>query len=92
MAEKPFASLEALENYCESTVSSVNYLLLETVGVRDVRVDHAASHLGKAQGIVTAIRAVPFHAQKRRVLLPLDILIKHGASAEVFMGENEYVR
>jgi len=85
LAEKPFASLEALENYSESTVSSVNYLLLETVGVRDVRVDHAASHLGKAQGIVTAIRAVPFHAQKRRVLLPLDILIKHGASAEDFV-------
>lgn len=64
-------------------MSSVNYLILEALGVKDVRVDHAASHLGKAQGIVTAIRAVPFHAKRRQVLLPLDILIKHGASAEV---------
>ena len=83
LVEKPHPTLDALEKYAESTVSSINYLILETLDVRDVRVDHAASHLGKAQGIVTAIRATPFHAQKRRVLLPLDVLIKHGATAEV---------
>ena len=83
LAEKPHSTLDALEKYAESTVSSINYLLLETINVRDVRVDHAASHLGKAQGIVTTIRATPFHASKRRVLLPMDVLIKHGASAEV---------
>jgi len=94
LAEKPHSTLDALEKYAESTVSSINYLLLETINVRDVRVDHAASHLGKAQGIVTTIRATPFHASKRRVLLPMDVLIKHGASAEDFIQgkRNEPVR
>jgi len=87
LAEKPHPTLDDLETYAETTVSSVNYLLLETLGIRDVRVDHAASHLGKAQGLVTAIRAVPFHAKKRQVLLPIDVLIKHGASAEDFIQE-----
>jgi len=85
LAEKPHATLDALENYSETTVSSINYLILETLNIRETRVDHVASHLGKAQGIVTAIRAVPFHARQRRVLLPTDILIKHGASAEDFI-------
>jgi NADH dehydrogenase [ubiquinone] 1 alpha subcomplex assembly factor 6 len=81
--EKPFISIESLESYAENTVSSINYLLVECLQIRDVRVDHAASHIGKAQGLVTTIRAIPYLAQRRRVLLPLDILMKHQASAEV---------
>lgn len=42
-------------------------------GVKDVHADHAASHIGKAQGIVTCLRATPYHSQRRRVYLPMDI-------------------
>ena len=44
--------------------------------VRNVHADHAASHVGKALGIVTLLRATPFHGSRRRVYLPNDIMIK----------------
>ncbi|CAJ0958715.1 unnamed protein product [Ranitomeya imitator] len=58
------------------------YDLAVIVGVRDVHADHAASHIGKAQGIITCLRAVPFHSSKRQVFLPVDICILH----IVFLG------
>ena len=45
-------------------------------GVRDVQADHAASHLGKAEGIVTLLRSIPYHLSRRRVLIPMDILLR----------------
>uniref|UniRef100_A0A8C6T6P5 NADH:ubiquinone oxidoreductase complex assembly factor 6 n=1 Tax=Neogobius melanostomus TaxID=47308 RepID=A0A8C6T6P5_9GOBI len=76
-------NLQELESYSENTQSSLLYLLLETL--KDVHVDHAASHIGKAQGIVTCLRATPHHSRRRRVYLPMDICIKHGASQEEFI-------
>jgi len=35
-----------LETYAENTSGSLNYLTLETLGIRDTNADHAASHLG----------------------------------------------
>lgn len=45
-------------------------------GVRNVRADHAASHVGKAHGFATLVRAIPFHARRRNVYLPYDLMIK----------------
>lgn len=53
-----FDTLEDMEKYSEKSVSNVYYLLLEGVGVRNVNADHAASHLGKAQGLVQQLRQV----------------------------------
>lgn len=47
-------------------------------GVKDVHADHAASHIGKAQGIVTCLRATPHHSRRRRVYLPMDICMLVG--------------
>lgn len=49
-------------------------------GVRNVDADHAASHLGKAQGIVTLIRGIVHHLRYNQVSIPLDLLIQvsHG--------------
>ena len=38
--------------------------------------DHAASHVGKAEGIVTLLRAVSYHRTKKSVLLPMDIVTR----------------
>ena len=43
-------------------------------GVREVSADHAASHVGKAEGVVTLLRATAYHRTKRNVLLPMDII------------------
>ena len=52
--------------------------------------DHAASHLGKAQGIVTVIRGVPYHSRRGVVLLPPDLLLHFGVSpSDVLRGSGE---
>lgn len=42
-------------------------------GVRDIHADHTASHIGKAQGIVTCLRATPYHSKRQKIFLPMDI-------------------
>lgn len=87
---KSFPSLSALETYAENSVSSVLYLTLETLNQRDVHADHAASHIGRAQGIVTLLRAIPFNAQRNRVYIPTDLLLKYKVSQnEILRGSNE---
>ena len=51
-------------------------IMFIVAGVENVHADHAASHLGKAQGLTTVLRAIPYHAQRRRVYLPLDLIVK----------------
>ncbi len=44
--------------------------------MREVSSDHAASHLGKAEGIVTLLRASSFYRASRHVPIPMDIMIR----------------
>lgn len=53
-----------------------NSVLSLCTGVQDVSADHAASHVGKAESIVTQLRAVPYHRSRRTVLLPMDIITR----------------
>lgn len=48
-------------------------------------VDHACSHLGKAIGLTNFIRSIPYNAQRRRVLFPQELLVKHKLSQENFI-------
>uniref|UniRef100_A0A182N0H7 NADH dehydrogenase (Ubiquinone) complex I, assembly factor 6 n=1 Tax=Anopheles dirus TaxID=7168 RepID=A0A182N0H7_9DIPT len=79
-----FLTVQQLEDYAEQTVSSVLYLLLELHGVRNVHCDHAASHLGKAQGIVNLLRSVPHQSARRTgaVPIPQQVLMEHGVNQE----------
>ncbi|XP_035862380.1 NADH dehydrogenase (ubiquinone) complex I, assembly factor 6 isoform X2 [Sander lucioperca] len=71
--DRAYRNLQELEKYAENTQSSLIYLLLECLGLKNVHADHAASHIGKAQGIVTCLRATPYHSSRRKVYLPMDI-------------------
>lgn len=51
-------------------------LLVGGTGIKNIHADHAASHIGKALGLTTVLRAMPYHAQRRRLYLPLDIIVK----------------
>ncbi|KAK5921609.1 hypothetical protein CgunFtcFv8_018963 [Champsocephalus gunnari] len=83
--DRAYRTLQELEKYSENTQSSLIYLLLECLGVTNIHADHAASHIGKAQGIVTCLRATPYHSGRRKVYLPMDICMLHGASQEDFI-------
>uniref|UniRef100_V9L821 NADH dehydrogenase (ubiquinone) complex I, assembly factor 6 n=1 Tax=Callorhinchus milii TaxID=7868 RepID=V9L821_CALMI len=83
--DKAYRNIQELESYAENTQSSLIYLMLEVLGVKNVHADHAASHIGKAQGIVTCLRATPYHSTRRKVYLPVDICLLHGVSQEDFI-------
>jgi NADH dehydrogenase [ubiquinone] 1 alpha subcomplex assembly factor 6 len=59
MDNRPFPSLEALEQYAENTYATLMYATLAAMPLRSVHVDHLASHIGKAAGIVATLRGIP---------------------------------
>mmetsp|Transcript_876 Transcript_876/g.3201 ORF Transcript_876/g.3201 Transcript_876/m.3201 type:complete len:349 (-) Transcript_876:267-1313(-) len=76
------ATLADVEAYAERTMSSLLYLTLHAGGVSDAAADHAASHLGKAQGIVRLLLGTKHHSMYRRVYLPAAVTNAHGVSQE----------
>ncbi|XP_023942076.2 NADH dehydrogenase (ubiquinone) complex I, assembly factor 6 homolog [Bicyclus anynana] len=79
---KYFKSLEDVETYTENTVSTIYYLLLSIAGVANVHADHAASHLGKAQGIVNILRSVHVSNHHKTICLPMEVLMKYQVSQQ----------
>ncbi|XP_047109050.1 NADH dehydrogenase (ubiquinone) complex I, assembly factor 6 isoform X1 [Schistocerca piceifrons] len=78
-----FLSLDEMESYAEESTSPVYYMLLEALGIKNIHADHAASHLGKAQGLTNMVRSVP-HCAERRLAppLPQDVMMEKGVSQE----------
>jgi NADH dehydrogenase [ubiquinone] 1 alpha subcomplex assembly factor 6 len=46
------------------------------MGIRDINADHAASHIGKALGLMTIIKALPYNARVRQLNLPMDVTVR----------------
>jgi hypothetical protein len=69
-------TIKDMETYSENTQSSLLYLQLESLGVKDVNADHAISHIGKMMGISTFLRSLPFHVSQKRLVLPAEITAK----------------
>ncbi|KAM7533648.1 hypothetical protein Aperf_G00000124821 [Anoplocephala perfoliata] len=81
-----FQNYKELEEYANSTNAPIHCALAETFGHKSLAVDHALSHLSKAQGIVTHLRSVvPIARQHRSLILPTDLLINHNLSAEIIL-------
>ena len=66
MENRPFASLSTLEDYAENTYATLMYMTLASVPLRSVHLDHLASHIGKACGIVATLRGIPVLAAPAR--------------------------
>ena len=62
MDNRPYTSMDALETYAESTYSTLMYMTLAMMSLHSLEVDHVASHIGKATGIVTVLRGLPLRA------------------------------
>lgn len=75
-------TISDVERYAENTASALLYLTLEAAGVRSTSADHAASHVGKAEGITLLLKASHHHSLFRRTYIPIDIAAKHGVSQE----------
>ncbi|KAI5299396.1 hypothetical protein KEM56_003280 [Ascosphaera pollenicola] len=97
LTNSSYTSIEALEQYAENTYSTLLYLTLSALPLTSVTADHLASHIGKAAGITTVLRGVPFVAfpqqpgqnrlggdQSRQgaIMLPLDVMAQSGVREE----------
>jgi len=73
-------TMEELEKYAEDTVSTMLYLSLQAGGITSTAADHAASHIGKASGILLLLKSLPYHAGHNRHFsyIPRAIASKHG--------------
>lgn len=98
LSNRPFPSLAALEEHAENTYSTLMYATLAAVPMRSMHVDHLASHIGKACGIVALLRGIPVLAARsteasRRdpaLLLPLDAMAEAGVSEESVFREGPH--
>lgn len=54
----------------------------EAAEIKDTDLDHACSHLGKAVGITQLLRGTVYHAQRRRVYLPSDLMSREGVTED----------
>jgi len=95
---RPFPTIEAMEEYAETTYSALIYMTLASTSARSVHLDHLASHIGKACGIAAVLKGIPALAGWRKaaknpgtgggggnshaVLLPLDVMTSAGLSEE----------
>ncbi|KAL4930846.1 uncharacterized protein BDV17DRAFT_289280 [Aspergillus undulatus] len=67
LTNDPYPNIEALENYAESTYSTLLYLTLQALPMASVTADHVASHIGKAAGIAAVLRGLPIVAFPQQV-------------------------
>ncbi|XP_072968749.1 uncharacterized protein [Typha angustifolia] len=69
-----------LERYAEDTQSTMLYMTLQAGGIQSTAADHAASHIGKASGLLLLLKSLPHHANRlgRIPYIPADIADKHG--------------
>jgi phytoene/squalene synthetase len=76
LEDPQFMTIKDMEKYAENTASCLLYLQLESLKIRDVTADHIVSHIGKAIGIATLLRALPFHTSQKRLILPAEVTAK----------------
>ena len=82
MEEMPPESLETLERYAAGTSGSLILLALEVLGVRAPEAAETGRAIGIAYALTGLLAAVPFHAQRRRLYLPVALTAKHGVDLE----------
>lgn len=86
--ESPFADMAALEAYADATSGNVMRLAARILGA-GAALDAQARDAGIAYALTGLLRAFPFRAARRNLVLPLDLLRKMGVNSEdVFAGHN----
>jgi phytoene synthase len=87
LVETPFESWAEFDAYADATAGNVIRLAARIIGASGVD-DAAARDAGIAYALTGLLRALPFHAAKRRLMLPLEALRATRLSQEqIFSGE-----
>ncbi|KAL0550347.1 hypothetical protein IC582_014855 [Cucumis melo] len=77
-------TIDELEKYAEDTASTLLYMTLQAGGIRSTTADHAASHIGKASGLLLLLKSLPYHATRNRHFsyIPVKVAENHGLLAK----------
>jgi phytoene synthase len=78
-ADIEFADLKALEDYADATSGNLKRLAVLVLGQA---ADDVAREAGIAHALAGLLRAIPFHAARRKVYLPADLLAAAGTSRD----------
>jgi len=86
--DAPMTTFDALELYGVKTSSAVMDLAARILSDgRDPGISHINRHAGIAYSIAGLLRALPIHAARRQLYIPLEVMQRHRAQAEdVFAG------
>ncbi len=85
--EMPFQDMTSLEDYADATSGNVMRLAARILDAGE-RLDAAAREAGIAYAIAGLLRAMPYRAAKRRLVLPVATLRAAGVSPDdVFAGK-----
>jgi phytoene synthase len=84
--DEPMASLSHLEHYASHTSSALIELAARILGDgRDLGTSDLTRHAGIAYAIAGLLRALPIHAARGQLYLPVDLMQRYGAqSTDVF--------
>ena len=83
----PMPDLAVLESHINDTSSTLLALAARILGYHSDAIEQAADHGGLAQGVVRLIATLPYDSARRLMLIPQDMLIQNGGSAEeVYAG------
>lgn len=87
--DDPMPSLNDLEGYAGETVSGLIQLACLVLNEgKDAGTATAAGHAGVAYCLTGLMRALPWHASRRQLFLPRDVIERHGLDTEsLFRGE-----
>ncbi len=77
--DEPMATAADLENYARRTSSAVIALAAQILGVQ---VKAVAEPAGIAMAIAGLLRALPLHAARHQLYVPVELLQRHGVSPE----------
>lgn len=88
-----FTDCAELESYAADTAGALMQLALRAAGATvakdEAALDEAAREAGIAYALCGLLRALPHHAARRKLYLPLDVLAAHAISPEdIFSGRD----
>jgi len=87
--DDPMPTLHDLEGYAGETTSAVFQIASMILNDgKDAGTAVVAGHAGVAYALSGLMRSLPYHASRRQVYLPADLLSRHGVNIEtVFQGQ-----
>lgn len=74
-------SMAILDQYCARVASAVGHLSVRAFGAQEPAADDVAHHLGRALQLTNILRDLAEDADRNRLYLPRDLLLKHGIQA-----------